>query len=81
MTPSTKLAVLLFCAGHTYASYFGGIAVGPFTDSNEDLFCPPGTSIGTDVVWCCPTGTQFDVLQDSSALCCPNCKQSQLTLV
>jgi len=71
MAPSTKVITVLLCATQVYAAYFGGIPVGPFKDGNDSLFCPPGTSVGTNVVWCCPTGTQFVASPDAGALCCP----------
>lgn len=57
MASSVQLTALLLCAGHAYASYYGGIGVGPFKDSSDSAFCPPGTTMEETAAFCCPTGT------------------------
>jgi hypothetical protein len=62
MAPSAKLTALLLCVGHAYASYFGGIGIGPFIDSSDNAYCPPGTLVEQTAAFCSPTGTQQDML-------------------
>ena len=79
MALCVKVTALLLCAGHAYASYFGGIGVGPFRDSSDSAYCPPGTLMEQTAAFCCPIGTQQDTLQDSNVLCYPSCESTQFT--
>jgi hypothetical protein len=75
MVSSAKFVVSLLFAGTAYGAYYGGIIVGPFEDPTTDnLYCPPGTEMGFNVMWCCPTGTTFINTDDAGALCCPTCE-------
>jgi hypothetical protein len=81
MVFSTKSStILLSFASYACAAYYGGIVAGPFQDPTTDsVYCPPGTVVGSGVVWCCPTGTVFDASTDAGALCCPTCKLTLLS--